>query len=184
MRGDVLFWPSDGSPATRAICYFTHGPFCHVSADMGDGNDIGAHAEDGVRVRPVPSDRGLTKFSTLQFLMLQAGHKPGELVEDTPYRPAIEKGIAFLKRECGNKYGWCNIANSALKLLRIPYRVARLDRYDCSSLMTRYLMECGVEMDDLGEEPDSVSPNDLARWLGVITDNAAVVAAARAAGIK
>lgn len=52
--------------------------------------------------------------------------------------------------------------------LHTPYHVSRTDRYDCSSLVTRYLEKVGVDLGDLGEEPDSVSPNDLARALGVI----------------
>lgn len=149
MRGDVLFWTADGSPASRVIAFFTHGPFVHVSVDQGDGTDIGAHSEDGVQHHPVPDDRGITKWSP-------------------PAGCDIERGIRFIEGEVGNKYGWCNIINAGLAILRLPYRIARIDRYDCSSLVTRYLDHVGIDLGDLTEEPDSVSPNDLARALGVI----------------
>lgn len=154
-RGDVLFWTSDGSPVSRLICAVTHGPFCHVSVDLGDGYDIGAHSEDGVQRRHVPDDRGITKL----HLTPPFGVVPPE---------RIEVGITFLEGEIGNKYGWCNILNAGLAFLHLPYRLSRLDRYDCSSLVARYLTIIGYAMGDLGEEPDSVSPNDIARWMGVI----------------
>src|SRR5689334_12008236 len=73
-----------------------------------------------------------------------------------PVEHLIYQGMAFIEGEISNKYGWGNIVNNALKILRIPYRVSRTDRYDCSSLVTRYLEEIGVDLGDLGEEPDSV----------------------------
>ena len=156
MRGDLLFWTSDGSPVSRLISVVTRGPFVHVSVDMGDGTDISAHAEDGVKERVVVGYQGLTHWSP-------------QVSEE-----AIDRGIDFLKGEIGDKYGFCNILNAGLAALHLPYRVTRLDRYDCSSLVTRYLTEIGVDLkDELGEEPDSVSPNDLARSLGVIGVKAA-----------
>lgn len=151
MRGDLLFWPSDGSLTNRVITWATKGPFTHVSVDLGDGYDIGATSERGVVKNLLPSGAALTRYSTAA----------------QPDR--IEIGIHFLSGEIGNKYGYVNILNAVLKLLRLPYRLSRLDRYDCSSLVTRYLEKVGVDAGDLGEEPDSVSPNDLARWLGIIS---------------
>jgi hypothetical protein len=76
----------------------------------------------------------------------------------------IDKGIDFLKGEIGDHFGFCNIANAVLALLGLPYCVTRLNSYDCSSLVTRYLTECGVDLPgELNEQPDSVSLNDLAR---------------------
>ena len=57
--------------------------------------------------------------------------------------------------------------NDGLNTLRLPYRIARTDRYDCSSLMTRYLDHVGINLGDLGEEPDLVSLNDLAWAVGL-----------------
>jgi len=155
MRGDILFWTSDGSAVSRLICTLTHGPFCHVSVDLGDGSDIGAHSDGGTQRRHVPDDRGITKF----HLAPPFGVVP-------PLN--IERGIIFLTGQIGHAYGWCNILNNVLSYLGIAYRVTRLDRYDCSSLVTRYLDEVGYDLGELGQEPDSVSPNDLARALGLI----------------
>lgn len=46
--------------------------------------------------------------------------------------------------------------------------MSRIDRYDCFSLLTRYLTVCSVWLGDASEEPDIVSPNELARALQVI----------------
>lgn len=148
MRGDLLFWPSDGSLVSRAIALATKGPFVHVSVDLGNGSDIGAE-QQGVAQHALPNTDRLIRWS------------PAAEAE------RIEIGIHFLSGEIGNKYGYTNIVNAALKLFGLPYRLARLDRYDCSSLVTRYLEKVGVDTGDLGEEPDSVSPNDLARWLKI-----------------
>lgn len=118
MRGDVLFWTADGSPASRAIAFFTKGPFVHVSVDMGDCTDIGAHSEDGTQRRYIPSTCGITRWSP-------------------PAGENIERGMTFVEGEVGNKYGWGNIVNNVLKILRIPYRISRVDRYDCSNLVRR-----------------------------------------------
>ena len=164
MRGDVLFWTSDGSLASRAIALATRGPYVHVSVDLGDGRDIGAHAEDGVAIHQVPHDRGLTKYSVEHHLMRHWAEASSLNAQQFALH-AIESGITFLLEEVGNQYGWNNILNNVLKLMHLPYRVSRIDRYDCSSLVTRYLTRVGVDLGDLGEAPDSVSPNDLARAL-------------------
>lgn len=151
MRGDLLFWTSDGSPLSRLVAIATHGPYCHVSVDLGDGTDIGAHSEDGVQRHPITGLASITRYRV-------------EASQD-----AIDKGIDFLMGEIGDKYGFCNILNAGLAILHLPYRVTRLNRYDCSSLVSRYLDVLGIQTDqDIQEQPDSVSPNDLARALGVI----------------
>lgn len=161
MRGDVLFWTPGGDTVSRLVADLTHGPFCHVSVDMGDGTDIGAHSDGGVAVRHVPDSRGITRVPIVQLLISQ---NLSQREEDA----RIESAITLLKGEVGDKYGWCNIVNAGLNLLHLPYRINRVDRYDCSSLVTRYLAWVGVWLGDFSEEPDSVSPNDLARALKVI----------------
>lgn len=56
MRGDVLLWTSDGLPVSRLIALMTDDPYVHVSVDLGDGTDIGAHNEDGVQHRKLPGN--------------------------------------------------------------------------------------------------------------------------------
>lgn len=86
--------------------------------DPGDGTDIvGAHSEEGVQLRHVPDDRGITKVPTSTLAGVTAA--------------SSEKGIRFLEGEIskiGNKYGWCNIANNLLAWLHIPYRIIRRRR--------------------------------------------------------
>ena len=57
---------------------------------------------------------------------------------------------------------------AVLARLHLPCCLARVDRHDCSSLVTQYLMRLGICLDDLDEQPDSVSPNDLAGALRLI----------------
>lgn len=147
MRGDLLFFPSSGSLPDRIIASVTRGPFVHVAVDLGDGTDISAQPIGGVKVRPTIHSKPLTRLAI---------------------RGDIERGITFLQGELGNPYGYCNVLNAGLQRLGLPYRVSRLDRYDCSSLVARYLERVGIFLGDLSEEPDSVSPNDLARALGVL----------------
>jgi hypothetical protein len=85
-------------------------PLCHVSADLGDGTDIGARSEDGAQRHHVPDDRGITKVPASTLAGVTAA--------------SVEKGVRFLEGEIGTKYGWCNMANNVLALLHIPYRTA------------------------------------------------------------
>jgi hypothetical protein len=110
MRGDVLLWTSDGGLPSRLCELTTRGPYCHVSADLGDGTDIGARGEDGAQRHHVPDGRGITKVPASTLAGVTAA--------------SIEKGVRFLEGEIGTKYGWCNMANNVLALLHIPYRTA------------------------------------------------------------
>lgn len=161
MRGDVLLWTSDGSPISRLIAIAIRDPFTHASVDEGDGTDVGAHSEDGIQRRAVPNDRGITKVDIRALLAQRGSH--GKWAE-----ARIEYGLRFVEGEIGNAYGWCNIADNVLAILHIPYRITRLNRYDSSSLVTRYLTVVGVDLGELDEQSDSVSLNDLGRILGVI----------------
>jgi hypothetical protein len=110
MRGDVLLSTSDGGLPSRLFELTTRGPYFHVSADLGDGTDIGARSEDGAQRHHVPDDRGITKVPASTLAGVTAA--------------SIEKGVRFLEGEIGTKYGWCNMANNVLALLHIPYRTA------------------------------------------------------------
>jgi hypothetical protein len=108
MRGDVLLWTSDGGLPSRLCELTTRGPYCHVSADLGDGTDIGARGEDGAQRHHVPDGRGITKVPASTLAGVTAA--------------SIEKGMRFLEGDIGTKYGWCTLANNVLALLHIPYR--------------------------------------------------------------
>lgn len=44
-RGDVLLWRAGYDWTSRLIAWGTNGLYCHASIDLGDGTDLGAHAE-------------------------------------------------------------------------------------------------------------------------------------------
>jgi len=85
MRGDVLLWTSDGGLPSRLFELTTRGPYCHVSADLGDGTDIGARSEDGAQRHHVSDDRGITKVRSSTLASVTAA--------------SIEKGVRFLEGE-------------------------------------------------------------------------------------
>lgn len=144
MRGDLLFWPGDPKSLTdRIIRAVTRGPFVHVAVDHGDGWCIGARSREGVCEQAIPS--GLTSYSPRPF--------------------DREPGFHFLHSELGKPYGYSNVVNVVLRTLKLPYRITRLGHYDCSSLVAHYLQHIG---EDISDEPDSLSPNDLARMLGIL----------------
>lgn len=144
MRGDILFWPASNSITDRIIAWFTKGPFVHVAVDMGDGTEISAHSEDGIARRTIPARSDLTEFTV---------------------SPDPVLGLQFVKEQIGKKYGYANILNNVLYGLHIPWRVYNVRRFDCSSLVAHYLEHCGI---DLSDDDEAISPNDLARALGLL----------------
>jgi uncharacterized protein YycO len=150
MRGDLIFYtPRD--LWDRLICWGTHGPFSHVAIDLGDGTVIEATPQ-GIRRNPV----SYTK--SVQYP-----------VYPTTNLPLIEKGIAWLNQQVGKEYGWTSIFDQVLRFFgdQSVY-VYDHDDYDCSDLATRYLLLASPKLvGRLSQNPSIVSPNDLARQLGL-----------------
>lgn len=154
MRGDMLLFRSSGVWYERLVEYFTHGPFVHVEVDMGDGTSIGA-IWTGIERHLIP---------------------PEDLFERAPVQAEsdeqLEDGLIFLASEVGHHYGFLDIANQALKILRSPIYLGAQERYDCSDLVARYVAMCDGPvyrgLGDLSQEPHMVTPNDLGRAAGLI----------------
>lgn len=144
MRGDLLFYPASATFADHIIASVTQGPFVHVAVDLGDGTEISAHSEDGVNRRPLTAS-GLTVLPARGF--------------------DVEPGIRWLQRQVGTKYGYAMCLNSFLWRVGIPWRVYMVGRYNCSVLVAHYLEHIGC---DLSDDDEALSPNDLARALGVL----------------
>lgn len=148
MRGDILFYrPRD--LIGRIIALATHGPFCHVAVSMGDDTVIAADF-NGIKRYPTDSSR------------------------ITPVHPPagtnVEAGIAWLERQVGLKYGFLDVLDAFFRLtVKTTFFVGRARSYDCSDLVTRYLIECGQAdwLGPLAQEPHLVTPNDLARRFGL-----------------
>lgn len=149
MRGDIIFWRASRNIFDQIIARFTNGPFCHVSVDLGDGTDISAQ-HDGVKIRPLPETAVVVRLSL-------------------PQGARIDDGVAYMESELGNGYGFIDIINQVLRILRSPVFLSARDQYDCSDLVARYvLVTGGLDLGEMGEEPHMISPNDLARVAGLI----------------
>jgi hypothetical protein len=148
MRGDLLFY-TPTNLVEKIIAWWTHGPFCHVAVDMGDGTKIEADLRGIVRV----------SFN-----------------EDTiPARwtPAptenVEPGLVWLKQQLGNPYGGEDIINQVIRLMGFKFYLGEPKRYDCSDLAADYLVhsDLGWLLGPFRDRLHLVTPNDLARLLGV-----------------
>jgi hypothetical protein len=113
---------------------------------MGDNSEISAHSEDGIRRRPIPNRADLTVFTASDFTY-----------------PVL--GMNFLKELIGKRYGYANVLNAVLRRLHIPWRIYHVNRFDCSSLVAHYLEHVGI---DLSDDDEAISPNDVARALGLL----------------
>lgn len=151
--GDVIFFRAEpGSVVDRVIAWRTGGPFVHCEIDAGDGTSVGALARGVVR-HPLPAGRGAVTAPTGKDCV------PSRLGE----------ALAWLLAHVGDEYGWDDIAAQALSIVfpRGPF-LTRTRRMDCSDLAGRFLWAAGYPLPPrLLDAPELVSPNSLARALGV-----------------
>lgn len=175
--GDVILYPAQpGDAIDTLICEATHGPFSHtgvverVEVSPGDGalriTTIEALSRGVTRVTfPLyPSDIGTARIPTYVRI---AQHME-------PLR--IAHGLGWTGRQVGKRYGWLDIAADVVKAAlprrlgsRTPFLVSP-SSFDCSALVAKYLLAAGYEWlpDEAIAAPERVSPNDIARMLGVI----------------
>jgi hypothetical protein len=99
MRGDILLYFTDGSLPARLISYFTHGPYVHVAVDMGDGSQIASETWGVVR-------EPISQVKTLYIPVPVQAESPETLAD----------ALDFVQGEVGNRYGWIDIVNQALKV--------------------------------------------------------------------
>lgn len=151
MQGDILFFKSDGSLASKLVCFFTKGPFCHVAIDLGDGTEIAAHPK-GVSSNYIWANGGeMVRFS----------------LHDKIPPACLNEAIDWLKAQRGKPYGWVDILDYALGILGLPLFFFRRDHHDCSTLASLFINRLCLP-EHFIENPDLVSPNDLACKLGVL----------------
>lgn len=155
MRGDfVLYRGSKTNAFEAAIMFLSKGPFCHCEIDMGDGTFIGEHG------------RGLTRHSS---------DRVGVLV--TPHGD-INKGLAWVeevyaeavKNHETHEYGWWDLISAGAKFIGLHIILhLKVGDWDCSDFVTRALVVMGAAgpLGVQAKEPESVSPNDLARAFNV-----------------
>jgi uncharacterized protein YycO len=149
MRGDILLFYSSGKLPDRFVAWASKGPFVHVAVDMGNGTNIAAHPR-GVGMELNPSENVIVRVPVAK------GVDPHVLAE----------AITWLHDQVGKPYGWFQILDYGLGVLGLPVYFFVKGHNDCSTLVAKYL--CRINPDDCFDEPDLISPNDLARRFHVI----------------
>lgn len=154
MRGDLVLYKSSGLWYERAITLATHGPFVHVAIVTGDQRVIAARAR-GIGYEELPAE-------DTQHVRLPIGEKTTSL--------QINNALLWAMGQQGKAYGWSDIAYQGLKFLwpHNPLRWGWDGHYDCSDFATRYLLHAGVALPDEFLDTYTVTPNDLARWGGLL----------------
>lgn len=175
--GDVILYPAQpGSWSDLLISEATGGPFVHcgvverVEVSPGDGALLITTIEAltrGVSRVTFPLYPDVTPARVPTFARIAGGMEPLR----------IAHGLGYLGRQVGRtRYNWAAIAADALKALlprtlgsRTPFLIMP-SALDCSQLCTEYLLTAGYEWlpDEAIASPERVSPNDVARLLGVI----------------
>src|SRR5487761_2359369 len=174
--GDVVLYPAKPGDWTDAlIARGTGGPYVHcgvveqVEVSPGDG------------ARQVTTIEALTHGVTRVTYPLYALAGQTRTPTFAPVASHLESArrawaLAWLGRRVGEHYGWSAIAADVLKAL-IPQRMGSRTPFlvspsslDCSQLVTEYLLTAGYQWlpDSAIASPPTVSPNDVARILGVL----------------
>lgn len=152
-RGDLLLYTSSGKWYERLIAYATHGPYVHV-AIVVDNTKIVAARTQGIAFEVLPQD-------TSKLTVIPMSSRATEI--------GINVGLSWACKQVGKAYGWSDIVYQVVKFLNPnnPFRFGEYNHWDCSDLATRYLLHAGVELPD-DYDPYTVTPNDLARWAGLL----------------
>ena len=159
--GDIIFVrPDPGDWAGRLVAHATGGPYCHVRIRLSLGEVVEALARgvcrDALVAEPDPSDVAAVGAGLEQERRNHA--------------------LGWLLMQVGKEYSVLDLVADGVELLlpqrlgsRTPFLVAP-SHYDCSELATRFLLLAGYEWlpNRLAMDPQRVSPNALARALGVL----------------
>ena len=160
--GSMILFKSSGKWYEKAIEIATHGIYVHCEIAYLGGLTIGAHPH-GITTSPAPINPNT--YTTIDI---------------TPYTTPdkIQAALAWAEQQIGDEYGWADIIFQAIKFLwpTNPMRWSVAGHMDCSDLVCRYLIHAGVSMPDSYLDTASVTPNDLARWAGLLPPRKAVQA--------
>ncbi len=155
MRGDLILYKSSGKWYERAIVLATKGIYVHVAIQLSDVQVIAA------------GSRGIALFP---YSAQDSRCVTVPIVPKYTTKIAVEQGLQWVADQLGREYGWVDIVTQAIKFMNPnnKLRLAREGSWDCSDFGTRYLQHCSIEMSDMYSDPYSNSPNDLARWAGLL----------------
>lgn len=159
MIGDLILYRSTGRWYERLITFATHGPWVHVAIVI-DADTVIASRSNGIGYEAAPPEDALHTVVSLAGRVATAG------VEGF----MIEHGLAWADRQVGKKYGWLDIVYQSVKFAwpHQPFRFSEAGHYDCSEFVTRYMLQAGVELPPAFDDPATITPNDLARWAGLL----------------
>lgn len=176
-RGDLLLYRSSGRWYERLITLATKGPYVHVGIVVDPLTVIAARTHGiGYEAMPPDDNQHTTIPLTARSLTINGTGAQGEPITDMVQiagratEAGIEAGLAFAARQLGEKYSWLDIVYQGVKFLwpHNPLRFSEARHYDCSEFATYYLLQSGVVLPPEFDDPATVTPNDLARWAGLI----------------
>lgn len=170
-RGDLLFYRTQGTVLDDVIRAATGGPFVHVEVDAGDGTSYGAQSS------------GIGHYRRLSGAHLAAWPTSAHV---SPI--ALNRLLAWAAMQVGRPYGWLDCLDGGLHDVvtglptALPLGLPDLLRgvlvaapiltipgaWDCSSFAVRCLTVAGYTLPEgMSQTPDDVTPEALARVLGV-----------------
>lgn len=154
MIGDLILYRSTGRWYERLITFATRGSFVHVAIVI-DANTVIASRSSGIRYEPLPP--------------LDSMHVTISVASCTTSEGIVE-GLAWAVKQLGDGYGWLDILYQGVKFLapNNPFRFGIAGHYDCSDFACRYLIHAGVQLPDAMLDTYTDTPNDLARWAGLL----------------
>lgn len=154
-KGDLVLYKSSGKWYERAIVLATQGPYVHVGILIEDHQVLAA------RTSGIGYD--VFKFNP-------AYHTLVSLVPQYTTQEDVNKGLRWAVQQVGKQYGWMDILYQAVKFLNPngALRFYEQGHYDCSDFCTRYLQQAGVPLPASYADSYTVTPNDLARFFGLI----------------
>lgn len=163
MRGDfVLYEGKPGNFADWLIIHFSGGgPYVHCEIDLGNGLFVGEHGQ-GITVHKMDH--------TIKSDFVTPKSKEGQKGIDLGMQ-WLNKVIAEAQKDQNShRYGWLDIAVDVARIFGARLTLQRTGAWDCSHFVTLYLQVADADwpLGRLTQEPETVSPNDLARAYGVI----------------
>lgn len=157
MRGDFILWEAQaGNVGDALIAHIgvPHGPYVHVSIDMGNGLYVEEHGA-GLGKAAYQWHRGHTNVNP-KIAVPDADIEAGLAWVEAQYEEAV-------KNQTTHVYGWLDIADEAFKVFGHNVVLRQRGAWDCSDFCTRYLIHAHAAgpLGDLARTPELVAPNDL-----------------------
>jgi hypothetical protein len=154
--GDLLFYTSRGRLYEQVIETATHGPYVHVAV-VYDASRLIAAETRGIVYEPYP-------FGP-DAIYTQSHHLTPASEQDA------EEALSWLAKRVGAQYGFLDILDQGLRLLRSPVYLYKPNALDCSDL-SAYFAALYTRDEKLTQmvmnQRQLIAPNDLARYYGLL----------------